>query len=216
MKRLKTFLITDKLRFGGLLAILTSIAVLMLFDYISIKRNTIPCFFFCYSITAIYTLAVLVKAFHIHRWHLSKAKITYTTLMLILWFISAFALNKEMNVFDSSAIWVSVYICLSSTAVIASTVQEWLPSYIKPILAFLLAAALVLFIYYAAYLFSLYAMSVLAIIFIGLSLHTFVPLLLAIVTAIALHRLIKRTPKLKSAAVAGIVIPLMICIWFNY
>ncbi|TKC07313.1 XrtN system VIT domain-containing protein [Pedobacter frigoris] len=216
MKRLKNFLIADKFRFGGLLTILTSITVLMSFDYVNIERNAMPCFFFCYGITVIYTITVFGRAFYIHRWQLSKAKITYTTLMLILWFISAFALNKEMNVFDSSAIWLSVYICLSSTAVIASTLQDWLPSYIKPLLAFLLAAALVLFIYYAAYLFPLYAMSILAAIFIGLSLHTFIPLLLAIVTIIALLRLIKSTPKLKFAVLAGIVIPLMICAWFNY
>jgi XrtN system VIT domain protein len=216
MRTLTTSLLSDKFRLSGFAAILISAILLVLPEYLHIERNNMSCFFACYCITVIYSLAILLRGFHLHRWRLAKAKINYTAIMLILWLISAFALNKEMNVFDNSASWVCVYLCLSCGAIIVSTIPELFPVYIEPVLVFFLATALILFIYYAAYLIPLYALGALAAIFLGLSIHVFIPLLLAIVVFTKLFRLVERTNWLKFAAAAGIIIPLAICTWFNY
>lgn len=206
----------EKLRLGGVIFVLISMAVFLISAYANTGNNKMPGFFICYLITAIYSIVVFVNSFMLRKWRMAGTRIHCTALMLLLWFISAFALNREMNVFDSSADWVSVYLILSCTAIVVSTIPKLRTPYTEPILAFILAAAMLLFIYYAVYLIPLYAIGLLAAVFIGLSMHVFIPLFLAVVTFIILFRMNKRTPGLKYVMATGIIIPLTICTWFNY
>lgn len=98
-------------------------------------------------------------------------------LFLILFLISAYALNREMNVFESSVNWLSVLVVVSSVNYIAFAFFESIPRPIQIIMLVLLGVSLVLFVYMSGYLFPLYGIGVIGAIALGISLHVFVPLL---------------------------------------
>lgn len=214
MKRLKSILLEDKFRLSGIVSILISATAFVISGYLH-PETAFFFFIISYGISAIFFIAVMTKAFAIHRWKMSRGKIEYTALLLVLWFISAFSLNKSMNVFNTSGIWLSVYICLASLSIILCTLEEALSLFFRHALTFFLAASTVLFIYFALYLIPLYPLSILAVIVLGLSIHTFIPLFLSIASLVFLVRLYKETPALKYTISAGFFIPILISVWFT-
>lgn len=138
-------------------------------------------------------------------------RLHYWVLLLILWFISAFALNRSMNVFDNSVTWLCVVIWLSSIALIFSIFIDDLSQFGKHAVVFLLGIALLLFIYYGIYLTSMYLLGLFASIALGLSLHVFVPVALAIATIITLKKALKGSRSLKVAFAAGLLVPIVAC-----
>ncbi|PWK69998.1 XrtN system VIT domain protein [Mucilaginibacter oryzae] len=137
-------------------------------------------------------------------------------LLLVLWFISAFALNRSMNVFDNSVPWLCAVIWLSSLGLIFSVFWDDLGRIGKHLVVFLLGIALLLFIYYSVYLISLYIVSVFGIIALGISLHSFVPVGLTIITVKILRQTLKDGRSLKIALAAGVAIPLVACGVFTW
>jgi len=213
MKKIFTFLTQDPLYSVGLLLIAVSAAVLFITIPISHSDST-GAFFINYAISGGYLVAVFIRAVSGHKWLISKGKLIHTVILLILWFISAFALNRDMNVFDSSVAWLSVWIVVSSIAVMLAPMNSVLPKVVNYIIFFILGSALVLFTYYAIYLVPLYAISVIGIIAIGISMHTYIPLFLVIVTFVLIKRAARQNRGILYPVIAGAVLPLLICTWF--
>lgn len=213
MKTIKSILLEDHLLLNGILCICFSATLFALSGYFS--TNAAFGFFLCnYAFAMSYTTVLIVKGFLRRRLKPARSRIDYLFVLLILWLISAFSLNKQMNIFYESGTWLAVYICLASMAVLACTIQEALPLYLRQVLIFLLGASLLLFMYYAIYLFPYYVISALAAIFFGLSVHSFIPIFLSIVIMVMLVRMLQQTPVLKYGLIAGILIPSLITIFF--
>jgi XrtN system VIT domain protein len=171
--------------------------------------------FFCnYAITVIYSIVVWAFALRNHRGKVSNSKIEYTVLMLILWFISAFALNRVMNVLDESVEWLTILITASCIALILGVFNQKLPLFVRFFTHYFLGIAFVLFVYYAFYLTPLYAFSFPAMLAIGISMHTYIPLLLGIVTATLCIKNIKQDRILAYYFFTGIASCLIITIFF--
>lgn len=103
-------------------------------------------------------------------------------LFLILFLISAYSLNREMNVFESSVGWfttLEIIVCLNY---ITFAFFEKLPAKIQHLMCFILGIALLAFAYLSFYLVPLYAVSAVGFFALGISLHTFVPILFCIYT----------------------------------
>lgn len=215
MKSIKSILLEDKFRLSGIVSILISATIFVISG--SFKEDTaFFLFILCYGFSAIFALSLLYKTVFLYKRKSGQVKIEYTALMLVLWFISAFSLNRFMNIFNSSSAWLSVYICIACIAMVMSTIQEAFGLVVKHVLTFLLAVSTVLFIYYAIYLIPFYALSALAAIFLGLSIHSYIPLLLAIVAIAFLVISVKRIPALKYSIAAGFTIPILITAWFTF
>lgn len=215
MKSIKSILLEDKFRLSGIVSILISAAVFVISGFLR-EDAAFFLFILCYGFSAIFALLFLYKIAFLYKRKAGQAKIEYTALVLVLWFISAFSLNRVMNIFNSSGTWLSVYICIACLAMVLSTIQEAFGLFAKHILTFLLAASSLLFIYYAIYLIPFYALSALAAIFLGLSIHSFIPLFLAIISISFLVIFVKKIPVLKYSIAAGFTIPILIAAWFTF
>ncbi len=101
-----------------------------------------------------------------------------TTLLLGL--IGAYALNREIPVFERSTPWLSALLVVSTAATLLLPHLHRLARPVRLGVAGALGVALTLWTYLALYLTPLYALSVVASPFFGLSLHTYVPVLLLI------------------------------------
>jgi XrtN system VIT domain protein len=214
-KQLITFA-SDGLRLSGLLLILTSSLVFgITLIYDSRTDLDAPIFIANYAITVIYTFSLLIQAYSKYRWKFSKSKMSYTIYMLILWFISAFSLNREITIFQSSTNWLSIYICIATATLLLSTFYNGMAKIGKHVCMLLMGSSVVLFVYYAIYLVPFYALGLMGAIFIGLTIHLLIPLFLVIATLLVSIRSLKAYPKVKYAFISGIILPLVVCSWFT-
>ena len=213
MKNIFSFLSQNPLYLAGLLLAILSATVLLITSPVG-QENATGAFFINYVISVGYLVAVLIKTMSKNGWRLAKGELKHTCILLVLFFISAFALNGDMNVFDNSVTWLSVWIVVSSIAIMLAPMNGVMPKVVNYIIFFLLGSALVLFTYYAIYLFPLYLISVLGLIAIGISIHTYIPFCLAIVTAILINRVRRQNSSILFAAIAGVLLPVLICACF--
>lgn len=208
MKKLQTILTEDRVIKTGLIMILISAALFAFpeLNLIDLKEGADISFFFTnYLLSAMYFVVVLVA---------KPKRLAYWGLLFMLWFISAFALNREMNVFDSSVTWLCVAICISCGAFILGLFIDEFSKAGKHVLMFFLGMAFLLFLYYSLYLTSMYLIGILAAIAIGISLHVFAPVGLAITTFIIIKRNVAGSRSLKMALAAGALVPVIICVLF--
>ncbi len=105
---------------------------------------------------------------------------------LLLFLVSAYALNREMVLFQKSVDWLTVLLLLSSANYLLFSVFERLPLPVRYLSCFYWGISLVLFGYFMLYLFPTYIIGLIAFFVLGFSLHVFVPMLLFIYTLVFL------------------------------
>ncbi|RKR82429.1 XrtN system VIT domain protein [Mucilaginibacter gracilis] len=213
MKKLKSLLPPDGVSTTGLVLVIFS-AIIFASTARLEHRSISGVFFINYLLSVVYLLTVFIRTFSLHGWKLSHGKLEHTVLLLILWFISAFALNREMAVFYNSVNWLCIWLFISSVTLLFVALYKPLSGIFKYVVFCLLGAALLLFTYYTIFLLPLYIISFIGIIAIGISLHTFVPLLLTTVTAIIVIRAAKQDAKVIYAVLSGFLLPVMLCAIF--
>ncbi|TCD16875.1 XrtN system VIT domain-containing protein [Pedobacter psychrodurus] len=215
MNQLNKLRLQDPLYFSGLIMVAISAIIFGLTINIELENST-GIFLVNYALSAVYQICLLVHLFSNYKWHWVEGKLHHTVLLLILLFISAFSLNREMNVFDSSVTWCSIWIVLSIAALIlASNLKLILSQKIRYILFFFVGLALILFIYYSVYLFPLYFISLIGLVALGISIHTYVPLFLTIITITLIIKAVRIDRKLWYPIAAGCLLPLMAVTLFS-
>lgn len=208
MKKIFQYFKENKLVAGGVLLILISLISFMATGAYQQRGLFVGGFAITYVLSGVYLFIISIHNFEYYGWRWSQGRAEPTVLLLVLWFISAFALNREMNVFDESVPWLVVWIVLSTAALLLAVQYRHLNGALKYLTFFLLGGALLLFVYYAFYLLPLYVISIIGILAIGISLHTYVPMCMAIITVsiiVKAYRLDKRT---LYYALAGFLLPL--------
>lgn len=192
----------------GVILVGLSAFLFWLFGVLPIKQND----FSFITIFVHFLLAVFYGIYIILLKFVKKSSFSLNNLIycLILFFISCFELNKSLNLFNSSVDWLTIYIIISCLTLLASTFKSTIIENYKGILLFFLAGSSVLFLYYAIYLFPLYLISVPLLLVLGLSIHTFIPISLFIVTYFQIVRCLNYSLKHRKYVVIGFAIPILI------
>jgi len=167
-----------------------------------------------FLLCVVYGFVLLVTGFMRFRWRVSHSSIRYTMLWLVLFLISAYALNRELPVFQDSTGWLCGYVIFSSAACIAYSFYDQLPAALRQGLLFALGAAFVLFAYLSVYLIPLYPLGIMAFWVLGISLHAFVPLLFVVYLGVIFFRETS-TRAYRRALAAGVALPLLIAAYFS-
>lgn len=161
----------------GYILLALSFALFAVCEYLDRSESSdFGLFVFHYFIVIIY-LAVLLyyQAFGIRTcWQ--KQHLDSTVIMSNLALVSAFALNRELPVFEDSVPWLSAYLVLASLTLLSYRYAGRLPAYAQRIQAGLLGAALVLYLYLALYVVPIYLFGAVGMIVLGVGGHIFVPL----------------------------------------
>lgn len=100
---------------------------------------------------------------------------------VLLFLISAYSLNREMAVFLESVDWQSVLLVIIALSMVGSVFFNVLPMYVNLIISFILGISTILFIYLACYVAPLYLISIPLLLVLGISIHSFVPIMVLIV-----------------------------------
>ncbi|MFY8036312.1 MAG: XrtN system VIT domain-containing protein [Cyclobacteriaceae bacterium] len=104
--------------------------------------------------------------------------IDQTVVLTHLFLISAYALNRDMSVFENSVEWLCVYLILSSIVLLTFRFFHHQHKWVKRLLAFLLGCALVLYLYMTLYVLNFMPIGLIGMIALGIGGHIFVPLIL--------------------------------------
>lgn len=213
MKKITSFLTQDPLQTIGIILIIVSTAILVISDKL-VTTNNFGMFFINYAISVGYMLTVFIRHLSKYGRDFKQGKIEHTVLLLVLWFISAFALNREMNVFESSVDWLSAWIVLSSIVIIMASWYKSISVSLNYIIFFLLGAALLLFTYYAIYLTPIYPVSIIGMLAIGISLHSYIPLFLCIISVVLIIRASRKNRAILYYALGGFMLPVLFAVYF--
>ncbi len=154
-------------------------AAIFVFSDTLIKGNdaNVSIFFITYLI-AVGHFCITRFGFSIDK---SQRALSHEVFTVLLFLISAYALNREMSVFLESVDWQSALLVLTGAAMILACFFNVLPVAVNLSISFVLGISTVLFIYLACYVFPLYFISVPLLLVLGVSVHSFVPIMVLIV-----------------------------------
>lgn len=138
----------------------------------------------------------------------------YSFLLLILFLISAYALNRELIVFATSPTWFCIVLIVLCTNYIASIFYHQLPRWSKYSILFLSGVGAIVFIYLSVYLLPLYLFGAVAMLALGISVHTFVPLAFSICTFLLANDLAAHSRRHWGAFWCGVASTLLIVIGY--
>ena len=176
----------------GLAAIVLSLLFFLLpFSSFTKVQKDFGLFLINYVIAALYFLTLWFSG----RLKKKNGGIYFVFPFLILFLISAYALNREMNVFEDSTNWLCVLLIVSCINYLAFACFDRLSLRLQKLSGFILGLSFSIFLYLSVYLLPMYGFSALLSIFLGFSMHTFVPLFFVIFTV----KLVRRTGKKNKA-----------------
>jgi XrtN system VIT domain protein len=133
-----------------------------------------------YMLAFLYTVILIVDGSYGIRKSWRKANIHKTIILLNLFLISAYSLNRNLAVFQDSTNWLCVYLAVTSLTTLSYRFYPKLPAWVNRLQHIILGSAIVLYLYLALYVAHLYAMGTVGILFFGIGMHIFVPLTLLI------------------------------------
>lgn len=135
---------------------------------------------------------------------------------LLLFNISAFALNKEISVFDESVDWLCVLLITSSSCLLLFATFDFESDFLLSLLCFFLGAATLLYSYFTLILIGTFLIAIMGAIVIGLTLHLLVPLIMLCITIVSFRTLLRKNSKVWLAYCLGLTIPLFTTIIWIY
>jgi XrtN system VIT domain protein len=138
----------------------------------------------------------------------------YRFLLLLLFLVSAFSLNRMMDVFSASPSWLCVLIMVLSLNYIASIFFNRMRIWLQYLVLFLLGTSTVFFIYLSVYLLPLYGVSVIGMLVLGVAIHTFIPAIFTFNNILFVTELAGDNGRYWKSYALGILTPLIIAIVF--
>lgn len=181
----------DKSFFTGIVLLVISLAFFSLPFFIHFTEEAgFALFLPNFTLTAVYFILLLIRG----TLRKGREGLYSFFLFLILFFISAWSLNRSITVFNESVTWFSVLLVILCINYIAFAFWASIPNWIRHIMSVLSGIAMIVFIYLSCYLAPLYVIGVAAFFFFGFSLHVFIASLFCIYTLV-LFKKIRREGK---------------------
>jgi XrtN system VIT domain protein len=197
----------------GYIMLLVSLSLYAAYEYTDVKDNAFMMFCVHYFIGIAYTIILITQRSYGIRKSWRKDNLDKTVIAVNLYLISAYALNRELQVFANSVDWFCVYILLSSLTLLSFKFYDKLPTWVNQLQYFLLGTAAILYLYLAVYVANFYPFGAIGILALGIGIHVLVPLTL-LTTTIFLFIHNKRQNDQRSWYLGGLVVPLCLIVLF--
>jgi XrtN system VIT domain protein len=164
----------------GLLS--ASVILYVLVDYGNFvgRSDQFTVFISHYLIALIYVVSLLINGSYGIRKSWRKQNINKTIILLNLFLVSAFALNRELPVFAESSFWLTIFLIVTSLFTLSYNYFDVLNSWLNCIQHLVLGSAIMLYFYQAIFVANFYGVGAVGILFFGIGAHIFVPLTLLV------------------------------------
>lgn len=181
LKKITNPLQSQILRIGILFIALAS-TIFVLSDSLVLKENLLP------ISTINYILLIIFVLINIPNF---KNKEFPRAIKTALWFqasalgfISCFSMNRNIEVFKTSATWLNVIIAIFIVLCVLQPIADTLSKWLKITFYAALGVCLLMLNYYAIILVPIYAFGLIGIIFFGVGIHAFIPALISLLIII--------------------------------
>ncbi len=157
-----------------------------------------------------YTILLLTNGLLFFFWKKNKINSRKHTLILwSLWIVSCFALNRNVGVFNISADWLSIGVCISLITNCLYACEEQISHKLLRFgLYFFLTFSFVLWLYFSFYLIPLYPVSIIGMLLLGVAFHSYIPLFLSI----TLGRILYKKWSLEKKAISLSLISMLVAV----
>ncbi|ANQ49738.2 XrtN system VIT domain-containing protein [Flammeovirga sp. MY04] len=166
-----------------------------------------------YIIAVVYFLIILFQNKPFFKPWLIKRE--YIILVLTMFSISCFSMNNVIPLFSSFTSWVYVYLCTFYIAYVGICYVDYLSKYLRYLLFYLLGSGVVLISYFALFLLPDLFIGIVGLMFLGLTFHIFVPLLIWIDVFKNLSKTEKNKTEIRTF-ILGIITPLIFLFIFLF
>ena len=202
----------DSIYQTGLVLLLASVVVYLVpFELTNIYEDGLMLFFLNYAMAVAYFFVLVANRKTISP----ERKLDYRFLLLIMLLVSAYSLNRVMNVFESSVNWLSASLVVTCLNYMLHSVYSRMPNWARQLSILVSGFSFILFSYLAVYLLPTYGIGLVGFLAFGISLHVFVPALFLVNTIF----LVKRASVVQKHALkffsAGAVVPVTIALVFT-
>jgi XrtN system VIT domain protein len=159
-----------------LLAVSTSIFGLAELQPDAAEEHLSSVFFVHYFIALSYLgFLIFRKAVGLRKsW--SRQYIHHTILLLALFLVSAFALNRVIPVFQDSTQWLCVYLFIIIAAALSYRFYRFLPLWANAVQQVMLGSSLVFYVYTTLFVAGYYIFGAIGTVVIGIGAHVFLPI----------------------------------------
>src|SRR5688572_20700202 len=133
----------------GYLLLIISFSTFCLVESLNLMgdNKTFSIFILHYLLAGAYVVILLVKKSYGLSRSWRKENLDQTAVLINLFLISAYALNREIPVFEDSADWLSAYLILTSLTLLSFRYFENLPQWVNAIQYGILGSAAILYLY---------------------------------------------------------------------
>jgi XrtN system VIT domain protein len=208
-------IITDKTTYLGYLLLAISLLLFTIEEYAMIPRGEdFKIFTLHYIMALLYVVILLINRSYGIRKSWSKLNIHKTIILLNLFLISAYTLNRSLPIFADAVPWLCAYILGTSFIILSFQYFKLLPTWANRIQQIGIGSAMILYLYKAVYVSELYAFGAVGTIFFGIGFHIFIPIVLLIGSVF----LIRHTHQIRKASIywvaAGSVFSILVVLSF--
>jgi XrtN system VIT domain protein len=201
---------SDKIYCAGLILLTVTLIVFLISELLSIE-DKMTWFFLNHAVTVLY----FVILFFSGRLRRGREGLHPFFLFLLMFLISAYALNRFFPVFEVSAPWFAATIILCSVNYFAFAFIRIVPVPVRMVMFFLLGLSLCCFLYMTIYIIPFTGFGLLVSFFFGISLHVLVPVLFFLYTIRLFLRNNARRRPYKLAFCSGIGITVLIVLVYT-
>lgn len=178
---------------AGLIMVLLSFAFFCIPFFATISADrTMGLFVINFAFTIGYAIALKANG----RLKKGREGLIPLFLLLILFLISAFSLNRDMNIFDDSVPWLSAVLVILCVNYALFQLFDGFPRWLQHTMTAILGVAAIVFLYFSLYLAPLYVVSTVIVWVLGISGHSFVPLLFLLFTIKLIRKITREDKKL--------------------
>ncbi len=203
----------DSILTTGLLLLAISAGLFGLYAFVLRTQPAAPdmmLFFLHYAIAVGYAILLMSNGLWKFQKASSVSKRAARWVNLLLFLISAFALNRSVAVFQQSTDWLCVALVATGAAMTGYAWTPYLGVRMQQGIYLLLAGSVWLFGYASVFVADWYPVSMLGLLALGMSIHTFVPLLITVAIGRRLWADYRANEHLRPAIWVGLSLPVIV------
>jgi XrtN system VIT domain protein len=167
-----------------------------------------------YGIAITYLIILIAnQKFGIRRsWR--QKNIHLTIVLLNLFLVSAYALNRNLDVFQGSAPWLCVVLVLTSAAALSFQFYKFFTPFFQGLLQATIGLAIVLYTYMAFYVIPFYAVGGIGTILLGVGFHIFLPAIMVVGLVALIYHTYRQTDRTFYWTIIGAALAIAYVVFF--
>lgn len=152
-------------------------------------------FFANFGITWLYYFVLLIKNKEVTGRYFKFSNFAHNVLLLQLFNVSAYSLNRTIPVFDLSTDWLVAFLIVSNACLVLHVLlKDYQSNFLNHLIVAISTAALIFHLYESIYIGPIYPVALFGFWFFGVPVHAFVPIFFAVAFGMVLYNFIKKTP----------------------